>query len=272
MRRAKEREMDANQCVGVVPTRFYNKVMEIPIVQFGVQHATQFYGKVKDFNPITHKSFVLAETVTGVVVGRVTPLAQRGICLTSPLPQKIDDIAYNGLEKLEQNVKYITKTPDVIVSEVKTTVEEALTAVKVRVTGAAEGVLISKPVQTYFDLLEFMLTKVQRTMDIVLPEESKEGANGAVETAPPERVDRGWWLLGQFVGILGTTKNRVMKRVWTRIDNTSHAADAVFNEAKKAVNHALPVAADKDAAPTPTNGDSVPANKSKKNKNKPSDN
>jgi len=271
MRRAKEREMDANQCVGVVPTRFYNKVMEIPIVQFGVQHATGFYGKVKDFNTITHKSFVLAETVTGAVVGRVTPFAQKGICLTAPLPQKIDDIAYNGLEKLEQNVKYITKAPDAMVSDVKTTVGEVLHAAKFRVTNAAEGVLISKPVQTYFDLLEFMLSKAQKTVDLVLPEEGgKEGAsNGAVEGPAPERVDRGWWLLGQFVGILGTTKNRVMKRVWTRIDNTSHAADAVFNEAKKAVNHALPVAADKDAAPT--NGDSVPATKSKKNK-KPSDN
>jgi len=254
--------MEANQCVGVVPTRFYNKVMELPIVQFGVQHATGFYGKVKDFNTITHKSFVLAETVTVAVVGRVTPLAQRGICLTSPLPQKIDDIAYSGLEKLEQNVKYITKAPDAILSDVKATAGDIIHAAKFRVTSAAEGVLISKPVQTYFDLLEFMLSKVQSTMDIVLPE---EGSNGDVEAAPPERVDRGWWLLGQFITILGTTKTRVMKRVWTRIDNTSHAADAVFNEAKKAVNHALPVAADKDAAPTPTNGESAPA-KPKKNK------
>jgi hypothetical protein len=40
---------------------------------------------------------------------------------------------------------------------------------KQRVTKASEGVLVSRPVQSYFDLLEFVLRTAGNTLDKVLP-------------------------------------------------------------------------------------------------------
>lgn len=52
MRRANQREMETQhqQCNGDgsdLPMKFYNQVMSIPVVKFGVGHATGFYGRVK---------------------------------------------------------------------------------------------------------------------------------------------------------------------------------------------------------------------------------
>lgn len=50
-----------------------------------------------------------------------------------------------------------------------------------------------------------------------------------------KRSERGWNLLAQFFGLLGTAKDRVVGRVRHRLESTSNVADAVFKEAKKAV-------------------------------------
>jgi hypothetical protein len=110
-----------------------------------------------------------------------------------------------------------------------------LTATKERVTNMSEGVLVSGPVQTYFNMVEYILQKVSNTLDKVLPPgESEEGERpgGGGNERP---ADRGWILLGRFFGLLGTAKTRVVRRVRNRIETTSNAADAVFKEAKKAV-------------------------------------
>lgn len=62
---------------------------------------------------MTHKSFELAEKVTEKVV---TPLAQKGICMASrPLPlHKIDDMAAQGLQTLENKMPMINKEPQAV--------------------------------------------------------------------------------------------------------------------------------------------------------------
>jgi len=259
MRRAaaikKQEEMDAlqnhhNHPTNGLPTKFYNKFMAIPVIQFGVHQASAFYGKVKDFNVVTHKSFELAESVTGAVVGRVTPLAQRGMGLAGqfqPL-HRIDDLAAQGLQNLEDKVPVIKQEPQVMVSDVKGAVTVKVNEAKDVVSKASERVLVSRPVQTYFDFLTFILHTAENTLDRVLPPSGEEARNKDNQQSQSEenKADRGWSLLSEFFGLLHTVKNRVTERVRTRIETTASAADAVFNEAKKAANHALPVACDKD--------------------------
>jgi len=247
---AQQNHLNAHPRNGL-PTKFYNKFMAIPVIQFGVHQASAFYGKVKDFNVVTHKSFELAESVTGAVVGRVTPFAQVGMGLAGqfqPL-HRIDDLAAQGLQNLEDKVPVIKQEPQVMVSDVKGAVTVKVNEAKDVVSKASERVLVSRPVQTYFDILSFILHTAEVTLDRVLPPSEEEARNKANDPQQPgenNKAERGWSLLSEFFGLLTTVKTRVTQRVRTRIETTASAADAVFNEAKKAANHALPVACDKD--------------------------
>jgi len=148
---------------------------------------------------------------------------------------------------LEDKVPVIKQEPQVIMSDMTGAVTHKLMETKDRVTKASEGVLISRPVQTYFDLLDFFVSTASKTLDKVLPPSDDEpDVRKSGEDVEEKRAERGWNLLSKFFGLLGTAKNRVVRRVRARLETTSNAADAVFKEAKRAVNHALPVATDKD--------------------------
>lgn len=56
-----------------------------------------------------------------------------------------------------------------IMSDMTGAVTHKLLETKDRVTKASEGVLISRPVQTYFDLLDFFVSTASKTLDKVLP-------------------------------------------------------------------------------------------------------
>lgn len=124
-----------------------------------------------------------------------------------------------------------------MITDVKNVVWDTLEATKNRVTDSSEMVLVSKPVQTYFDFLEFILVNASKTLDKVLPptigDEITE--NGSVGTGPDKQAYRGWWLMGQFFDLLGIAKTRVVNKFRTRIDSTSDAADLVYKKAKNAV-------------------------------------
>jgi len=250
MRRAREREMEGQQQNHdegrVMPTKFYNKVMEIPVVKFGVDRATGFYGKVKDFNTITQKSFILAETVTGAVVTRVSPFAQKGIDIAGEPLKRIDSFAAQGLQTLEDKVPVINKEPNMMVSDVKGAVSGKYVATKDRVSKVSEVVLASRPVQTYFNLLEFVLATANNALDKVLPPDDSEEVkvNGVVpepghDNTTEKKAERGWLLLAKFFGLMGTAKTRALKKIRSRIEDTSNAANAVFKEAKKTANNAI---------------------------------
>lgn len=69
-------------------------------------------------------------------------------------------------------------------SDVTGAVTHKLLETKLRVTKASEGVLISRPVQTYFDILQFILGTASKTLDKVLPP-SDDGKIFYPNTHPP---------------------------------------------------------------------------------------
>ena len=132
---------------------------------------------LQDWNNLTTKSFSLAETVGHAVVDRaVTPLrslTSRPI-IAAPL-ERMDSLALKGLEIVEDKVPSIQKEPQQMVSDAKGVVEDRFNKTKEQVHHVSEVVLVRRPVQTYFDLLEFMLGTVSSTLDKVMPPADDEG-------------------------------------------------------------------------------------------------
>jgi hypothetical protein len=252
----------------LLPNKFYNKVTQLPIINFGVNQVYGLYDKVKEWNGLTNRSLSLAETVGHVVVERaVTPIlsiTSKSSLITAPL-ERMDSLAVKGLEIVEDKVPSIKKEPSQLVSEAKEVVEQGLQKTKARVTAVSDVVLVSRPVQTYFDILEFMLGTASSTLDKVMPPAEDEDDERKKAMVPS--AERGWFLLSQFFGLLYKAKTRVVKRVRSRIDSTSNATEKVFEEAKKAVNNAIPLVGGKGNKDQ-TNGDSKNGSNKTSNKNK----
>jgi hypothetical protein len=141
-------------------------------------------------------------------------------------------------------------------SDATKVVTDTCMATKDRVTLASEHVLVSRPVQTYFDVLQFILNKAENTVDLVLPkpdtsageevtgedEEENErirlsrSAAESLNRPPVAPADRGWELFGQFVSLVGTTKDRVQERTHQRIDGTLSLVQNTITRTRDTIN------------------------------------
>lgn len=256
MRRVKQREMDSNQPTSSEPqvggSEFITKLLELPVVKFGVDKATHLYSSVKDSNTIVHKSFELGEVITGAVVNRVTPFANKGISIVGPALKGIDHIASDSLETLENKVPLINSEPEAIASVVKDTVNGVFQVAKERVTRVTDVFLGSKPMQTYFDVMEFVLTTASKTLDKVLPDSTGEGHKDDNYPPPEKRADRGWYLFGKFVELAGTAKDRIFGKFRKRVDDSTATLQNITDTVKIFTTSAV-TALEK---PATTNGDS----------------
>jgi len=242
-------------------SQFVSKLLELPVVKFGVDKATHLYSSVKESNIIIGKSFELGEAISGAVVNGVTPFANKGISIAGPALKGIDNIAVDSLETLEHNIPLIHEQPDTIVNFVKDTISGALQVLKGRVTRVSDVFLGSKPAQTYFDVLEFVLTTANKTLDKVLPDQTGKGHTTDDYPPPEKKADRGWYLLGKFVELAGTTKDRIFGKFWKRVDDSS----ATLQNAKDAMKNFATTALTSSEKPNATNGDSSKANNSATN-------
>jgi hypothetical protein len=130
-----------------------------------------------------------------------------------------------------------------VIPQMTDTVKVTVVAVRDRVTKSSETVLVSKPVQTYFDMLEYFLRTAESTLDKILPptkgddETCPNGSTLSPDGYPAEdqKAERGWWIMGQFFCLLLITKDRLIFKVRSRVNKTSDAAETMLKQAKNVV-------------------------------------
>ncbi|XP_050428274.1 lipid storage droplets surface-binding protein 1-like isoform X2 [Adelges cooleyi] len=101
------------------------RILKLPVVSSGVDKATYIYVRVKNLNRVFEYGFGNAENTVWTVVDLSVPLVAK---LEDPI-NKIDEIMCKSLDVVEQNVPFITYTPEEIYYSTKTYVKDKVAPV-----------------------------------------------------------------------------------------------------------------------------------------------
>ncbi|CAL8113872.1 unnamed protein product [Orchesella dallaii] len=248
-------------------SKFVQKFIEIPMVKAAVSTAGRQYVKVKDCHAIVGKSIELAEYMSFAVVDKLSPIAEKGMSIASPISTKMDDIAVKGLDKLITNVPAITEEPQEIVQTTYSMIEQRVTFV----TGYTEKALKTWPVQSAMDMYEAILNTACNTLDNVLPaskEDKGSEQNGLAskqEYPDEEKHKRGIHLALRTYEMFTNAYRRVFGICKTQVENAATATELAYKQVKNVVGDAPATNNEPNNA---TNGESNKPTSKKQGKNK----
>jgi len=252
---------------------FAQKLLGIPMFKAAVDTAGGAYVKVKDSNALVGRSIELALTISSAVVEKLTPIAEKGINVASPLTTKVDEIAAKSLDGLIARVPVINEAPQEIVQNTRSAIEKRVTVIN----GYTEAALKTWPVQSAMDVYEAILSTAYTTLDNVLPPSKEEKGtdseqNGHASTkeslGEEEKHKRGIMLAQRTYLMFSTAFRRVFGKCQTQVENAVNATDLVVKQVRNAVGDVTN--SNSDANNVTNNGDvnNKQANKKNKNKNK----
>jgi len=218
-------------------SKFVQKFIEIPMVKAAVDTAGRQYVKVKDCNAFVGKSIELAEYMSSAVVVKLSPIAEKGMSIASPISTKVDDIAAKSLDGLITNYPAITEEPQEIVQHTYSAIEKRVTVV----TGYTEAALKTWPVQSAMDVYEAILNTACNTLDNVLPapkEEMGSEQNGLAskkEYPDEEKHKRGVDLAQRTYQMFTAAFRRVFGICQTQVEHAATATELAYKQVKNVV-------------------------------------
>ncbi|ODM95072.1 Perilipin-5 [Orchesella cincta] len=252
-------------------SKFVQTLIELPMVKFAVEGAGRQYSKVKDSHTIVGKSFELAEYVSCAFVDKLSPIAEKGMSIASPISTKVDDLAAQSLEGLITRVPVISGEPQEIAQNTYCAIEKRVTEVTGYTIGYTETILKTWPAQSAMDVYESILNTACNTLDNFLPAQKDETGSGQNGLAPKqeypdeEKHKRGMYLARRTYSVVTSVFQRVFGICQTQVENAATATDLVYKQVKNAVADAP---APNNEANATTNGESNKPVSKKQGKNK----
>lgn len=161
-----------------------SRVADIPVVKSALNVATSWYGWVKGYNPVVESGLNRAEQTVLMVAGSARPVIQK---LEKPI-NYADSLVCQGLDKLEEKVPAIKKSPEELKSagwekleEVKGYGTSSVDTVKSYVTSQVDRVRSSSYAQAVAKSVDTAMELTEAAVDNYLPasaDEPAEPANG----------------------------------------------------------------------------------------------
>jgi hypothetical protein len=133
---------------------------------------------------------------------------------------KVDNLAYKGLETLENKVPVIKKQPQEIVSETREIISSRVNPAVERLNEVSENVLSSRPAQFTLDCYEKVLVGGNAVVNSVLPapKESDQPTGFPHGKAPESASGRPYFLLQESIWFITDTAHRLLSSAKTRTD------------------------------------------------------
>ncbi|XP_067145255.1 lipid storage droplets surface-binding protein 2-like [Centruroides vittatus] len=117
MYRTQQRMEKANQEMeeNKLNSEFINRVTQLPVVNFAWDYASNTYGKIKDHNKLFNYTLSTAEKSVMFAAQQARPVVLK----FEKQLHAVDELALEGLNRLEKTAPIITKSPDEIIGETK---------------------------------------------------------------------------------------------------------------------------------------------------------
>ncbi|XP_065565404.1 perilipin-2-like isoform X2 [Artemia franciscana] len=223
---------------------FFQKVSKLPVVNSAISYASEAYGKAKESSPyIIQRTISTAEGTVKYAAEKTMPLALPVV--TSMPVHMVDSIACKTLDKFEEKMPVVTKTPEEIIQTTKDYVNgklqptyDRVEAVKSTVTVATERVLTSSVGQMALGGVLTALDTADNCVEYFLPGKDKlddkgqVSSNGAGEMKQPpmdsgnERLS---YSLNRSVNIVQKARKRFSNALGTSIYNIRITAKQLFD-------------------------------------------
>lgn len=172
-----------------------DRLMHIPVVEFGLNYVGQMYGKIKESNNVLNWTFGKAEGSIHSVLCTAMP----AINLFNGPITSIDKILYHGLEKVEEKIPLITLPPEKIYSQTKQYINDVVLKnaivpdiVQKAATTVTNIALENKYTGIAADGLDSALNVAEKYLDQYLPadpnDSDKEVLNCNTAHSPAEKA------------------------------------------------------------------------------------
>lgn len=172
-----------------------DRLMHIPVVEFGLNYVGQMYGKIKESNNVLNWTFGKAEDSIHSVLCTAMP----AINLFNGPITSIDKILYHGLEKVEEKIPLITLPPEKIYSQTKQYINDVVLKnaivpdiVQKAATTVTNIALENKYTGIAADGLDSALNVAEKYLDQYLPadpnDSDKEVLNCNTAHSPAEKA------------------------------------------------------------------------------------
>lgn len=165
-----------------------SRVAGIPVVKSALNVATDWYGWVKGYNPVVESGLTRAEQTVLLVAGTARPVIQK---LEKPI-NYADSLVCQGLDKLEQKVPSIKKSPEELKSagwekleEVKGYGTSSVDTVKTYVTSQVDRVRSSSYAQAIVRSVDTAMELTEAAVDNYLPPAEDEPTEQVTDPNAP---------------------------------------------------------------------------------------
>ncbi|XP_031332501.1 lipid storage droplets surface-binding protein 1-like [Photinus pyralis] len=189
-----EENKDTTQKDQMLKLETVDRLMQIPVVEFGLNYAGHMYGKIKESNNVLNWTFGQAEGSIHFVVSTAMP----AINLFNGPITSIDKILYQGLEKVEETIPLITLPPEQIYCKTKEYINDVVLKNAIvadivqKATTVTNIALESKYTGIAADRLDSALNVAEKYLDQYLPadpnDSDKEVLNCDTAHSPAEKA------------------------------------------------------------------------------------
>lgn len=195
---------------------FLSRVANLPVVHSAMDYASDTYMKAKDSSPsLIKKTWTTAEDTINFAASRVLPIVQN--TFERPI-HAVDTLACKTLNKVEETLPVVTKTPEEIMTNTRSYVNDKLqpvqsgvsSAVNV-VSGATDRLLNNRLGRFTLNTVEFSISTVHDFIDYLIPPITGEAVidSPVVPAKPSGQI---MWTIRRSFDALIKVQNRLLSR------------------------------------------------------------
>jgi len=203
---------------------FLTRVAKLPVVSSAIEYATDTYGKAKESSPnLIQRTLSTAEDTVKYAAKRANEVVHT---FERPI-HAVDSLACKTLDKVEENIPIMKKTPDEIMTTTRSYVNEKWQPVHNQVE-SAKGIvatvtnnILNNPLSRFAATsLETTVTVCHDYLDYYIPpvpgESTKEKTDEVIPEQPTQKM---MWSARRSFELLTKTRDRVSHRVQQSLRN-----------------------------------------------------
>ncbi|EFX83255.1 hypothetical protein DAPPUDRAFT_315704 [Daphnia pulex] len=196
---------------------FISRVANLPVVHSAIDYASDAYIKAKDYSPsLIKKTWSTAEDTLNYAASCVLPIVQT--TFEKPI-HAVDTLACKTLNKVEETLPVVTKTPEEIMTNTRSYVSDKLQPVQTGVSsavnlvsGATDKLLNNRLARLTLHTAEFTVATVHECIDYLIPPITKENMSDECHVIPPEPSGQIMWTIRRSFDAAFKIQNRLLSR------------------------------------------------------------
>jgi len=204
------------QLIEVPSVEFLERMSKFPVISTAMEYAVGTYGKAKESNELIKRTLSTAEDTVRFAAFHALPVVQT---LERPI-HAVDSLACKTLDKVEEHLPIVKKTPDEILTTTKSFVNEKwqplhhrADSVRDIVSTATNRILDNQIGRFALESIESSVDAIETYTDYYLPPAAGDAKPDEKEDLPNEPAQKLAWSVQRTFGILSKAQYRLSLRV-----------------------------------------------------------